>query len=849
MDMWRGKRSSGLNSVREDAATVGGLRRNRIARRHRAWLPLGGLLLALATLFVFSGDRETFYRSQIHDWASARGLAEAANLSWRRAVFYQVERRPNGALWYDLHQRFPIGGYVLLKLAMLPFEDDLGTQILVTRMLMLAAFCAAAVLAYLALLRLADSRSVAFGATLLAFSSYYMLRYSDMISNEGSPDLFAVMLVFHGMVLFEQERRFGQLVAKVCVALLLGWHVYALLLPFIALGIGSQLWWMWKANLGRGRQSRCPSGRTLAAAVLRNRYLRLGLIALAGGIAMLGHNLQVEHAAFAGQRDFVDLPSFQSLLRRTGVASTNTVMTHATAWPNFLAGQLHRLGGMVVPYAGPLPHDDRGELPWAASEGATLAWLGVLAIGLTLAGLVRVRRRRMWATLALSSVCWAVPLRFFVADPTHTYESMFLVGLPLALFALLLLGVVGTGGRQGHRVAAGLAVAAGIVFALSSRAMSEAGRDADAARWDRALLSEFEAIRAVTRGADVLVAAKQDAVYRFMKPPPRLRVRRAYSSTLIDDSGRMIFAYFMAGAVMRYADPLGAAARHPDRMAPDFVLAFERLPLPSLRTPRHRFVFLYDSADAIRAVIAARRRDYRAIAATKPAAAGTWNLHAGQWTGGAELAYLRDGCAPGDAAGRFFLHVLPQDEHAAPASRTLPDGYVQERVVFRDHGLRFDDKCLLRWPAPSYGVAAARTGQYGANRGPLLWRAAFYLDTEGLRQAHQQARAATPAARGRFDVYVTAERLVYVRESCAQADVESRMFLHFLPANAADLPPEHRAHGFANADFQLAERGAALNGKCVATVPLPAYRVARVRTGQLDQTGSEVWRAEFDTGR
>ena len=51
-------------------------------------------------------------------------------------------------------------------------------------------------------------------------------------------DLFGVMLTFHGMVVFVQEGRFRQLLVKTCVALLIGWHVYAFLLPFIALGSG-----------------------------------------------------------------------------------------------------------------------------------------------------------------------------------------------------------------------------------------------------------------------------------------------------------------------------------------------------------------------------------------------------------------------------------------------------------------------------------------------------------------------------------------------------------------------------------------------------------------------------------
>ena len=49
------------------------------------------------------------------------------------------------------------------------------------------------------------------------------------------------MLVFHGMAIFVQEGRFRQLLVKSCVALLLGWHVYAFLLPFIIFGMAAEL--------------------------------------------------------------------------------------------------------------------------------------------------------------------------------------------------------------------------------------------------------------------------------------------------------------------------------------------------------------------------------------------------------------------------------------------------------------------------------------------------------------------------------------------------------------------------------------------------------------------------------
>ncbi len=49
--------------------------------KHRSFLPLGLLLLALTTVFVFGGDRGHFYRPGHHDWVSSEHLAVAVNLS------------------------------------------------------------------------------------------------------------------------------------------------------------------------------------------------------------------------------------------------------------------------------------------------------------------------------------------------------------------------------------------------------------------------------------------------------------------------------------------------------------------------------------------------------------------------------------------------------------------------------------------------------------------------------------------------------------------------------------------------------------------------------------------------
>ena len=214
-------------------------------------LPLLLLLLALSTVFFFGNDRGYFYRSEHYNVITANHLTVAANLSPTHNFlgFYRQTLDADGIPTYEVYNRFPIGGYVLIKLAMLPFWDDPSAQLYAARLLMLLFFTATAVLAYLSLSRLTAHRWIALTATLLAFSSSYCLYYNDMVATEGWPDLFGVWLVFHGMVLFVQEGRFRQLLVKTCLALLLGWHVYALLLPFVVLGLADELV---KARAGGG---------------------------------------------------------------------------------------------------------------------------------------------------------------------------------------------------------------------------------------------------------------------------------------------------------------------------------------------------------------------------------------------------------------------------------------------------------------------------------------------------------------------------------------------------------------------------------------------------------------------
>ena len=245
------------------------------------------LLLALSTVFIFGNDqRRHLYFPSIGLTYDRMSISANLSLDHNFLMFNRQTLDEDGELSYEQYNRFPIGGYVLIALAILPFDDDLATQLYAARTLMLLCFAATALLAYLSLCRLTLQPWIAATATLLAFSSYYCLFYDDMVLNESGLDLLGVMLTFHGMVIFVQAGRFRQLLVKTCIALLIGWHVYALLLCFIALGLASEY-----------LRVRSAPFKRQCALLLGSRYVRLGIVALLFGLSLLTFNFANEYAA------------------------------------------------------------------------------------------------------------------------------------------------------------------------------------------------------------------------------------------------------------------------------------------------------------------------------------------------------------------------------------------------------------------------------------------------------------------------------------------------------------------------------------------------------------------------
>ena len=659
------------------------------------------LLAALATLFLPNPERGLFHRNNLHNAMTANYLMVAANLSPERrfAGVSRLTLDEQGAPSYYAYNRFPPGGYLLLRLVISPFLEDLEARVYAARMLMLLFFAGTAIAAWLALARLTANPWIALTATFLTFSSYYCLYYSDVVATEAWPDLFGVILTFHGMVVFAQEGRFRQLLVKACLALLLGWHVLSLLLPFVVLGLAQAL-------------VSSPSGATPRPfsplwRLARSRHLVLGLAALCFATAVLSFNLANEHALFKGAQSLTELRSFQSMRYRTGLNEEfNANYASALAWPGFLEAQFIHIGRLFLSAVLPGAGVD------VASRTSLLFW-GGLAFGVCLLGLAFTRHKSLWAVLALFGFCWSLPMRHSVAF--HEHETLFYIGIPLTLFSLLLQRARWI---ANNRLAPGMALVAGAAFVFSGAKVARADLDAAEARFQREVLADFETIRELTKEKAIIAPWGM----RYMK--------RA-------DDDKRLTAWRLTGYGL--TDRVVLISSHSEkRKFGDVLLGPVRFDGPAQLTPENRWAFLYD------------RRAYDEQFERFIEAFGEPLLRVVHGDKGKELLYelrrrdnqlmyvARDarGAAPPyalcdiDTEKRFacnkplhswfLLLVTPADANDLPPFNRRGDEKLD--FLFRDHTLLDGGRRVLAVrPLPDYPIAHIQTGLLDSEGG-VLWR-------------------------------------------------------------------------------------------------------------------------------
>lgn len=669
------------------------------------------LLLALAVTLLFGPDRRYFYSTGalllhrpigLHDLVTMNHLKVAINLAPDHNFlgFYHLTLTRDGELTYKPYNNFPVGGHALIKLATLPFSDDLAASLRAARLLMWAFFAGTAMLAYLSLSRLTASRWAAVGVTLLAFASQPILFYHDMVATEGTIDLFGMMLTFHGIVAFlalQTERGglpssmqgagFSQLLAKTCAALLLGWHAYALLLPFVMLGLAGALSCRWK-------------GQADWASV--RRYLILGTVALGFGVVVLGINFAREYFALGGMRPLVDLPSVHSMLQRTGVAEFASSGDWTWGWSIGAVGeQFRRAGAASVPAV----------LNMLLPGRIFLAVLGV-AVSLSIVGLLCLRStpyRLPLAALVLAGFCWALIISDGVRG--HDFYSMFYLGVPLVFWSLVLLRLKmcvsrvydpkpspfhGSGGLRWAGVALPIAVwvvAAATILVASGWVVEEGKAAVQDVELERALTADVHAIRPLVKNKRVLLLG-----HWFRS-----------------DSWRHRLAYSLVGS---------GVIRGNSEFA-DIVVA-PRLERVSSLTPENQHVFLYHPT-----VVDAVRLSYESLAQTqRPIIESTWDVyHMGN-----ALLYVGEGteCTnPNPSRLSLMIYSVDVDNLLSTHMRY---GF-ENRSFEKDLGWRRDGKCYALAALPTYDVAKIVVGQVGKDPFDLffhpLWQASYSPRTDG----------------------------------------------------------------------------------------------------------------------
>ena len=103
-----------------------------------------------------------------------------------------------------------------------------------------------------------------------------------------------------------------------------------------------------------------------------------------------------------------------------------------------------------------------------------------------------------------------------------------------------------------------------------------------------------------------------------------------------------------------------------------------------------------------------------------------------------------------------------------------------------------------------------------------------------------------PSIRSIFDVHLSENALIFVKEPCSAEDVQDWFFLHVDPVDVSDLPEHRKRHGFDGLDFRFNNRDGSWfrsAKRCVVLRALPDYDFVGIRTGQYNDEGV-VWKGE-----
>ena len=238
------------------------------------------------------------------------------------------------------------------------------------------------------------------------------------------------------------------------------------------------------------------------------------------------------------------------------------------------------------------------------------------------------------------------------------------------------------------------------------------------------------------------------------------------------------------------------------------------------------------------AAIAAYRELYRQASAAEPVLRADYAVY----RNGRRLTFVKENCPPQEPdfqfTGKIFRHQL----------ETLPPPLENRNftaLYFYNRRVQLGTVCLAVIQLPDYAQGDLILTQHLLNKsgptGEPRWEGIYSLSRPGLRELIAQERQGRQRPPGPEDFAVFRDRragrhrLLYAKEKCSLAEYETPVFLHIRPENRADLPFYLWKDGIDNRDFALDFYGGRPGGECVASVPLPEYPIAALRTGQTER--------------
>ena len=507
----------------------------------------------------------------------------------------------------------------------------------------------------------------------------------------------------------------------------------------------------------------------------------------------------------------------------TGVL--NLTYAHPTIWPSLFQGE-------IVPSAERPPHYG---LTWLAISTPPVALLlgfvgmaVVLARGRTRPGAIFSNNRlRFWLLLA---GCFVLPLLSAALSGANIYDGwrqLYFVYVP---FALLTAGglywIAGALSRQRWQ-RAGVYGLFGLGLGLTLLQMAQLHP------WHH-LYFNFLVDRTTPNQLRTQyeldywrVTFREGLEYALARQPGE-------PVTVTGGSVGMKEAAATLGAADRRRLLLATAGRDPDYSLNLLIEGFKRPMRPdvafnSVYPPLYNNTALslrsLDSSRMDADALAGYEGLYRAAAVGEPIIRGEYAVY----LTGRTAVLVKENCRPGERAGRFGVKVHPV---AAAQAGRIPgrDDYRYSSNV----GARLGERCLAVIGLPDYPIAHLVAGRYAGPDNGIVWEGAYSFVRPGLGEMAAELGANRPGITTGtgFELYRQEGEIIYYREGCRRRDTGPRFFLHIVPEDVDDLPPERRQYGFENWGFYFSAQGIHFDGQCLATVELPDYGIAGIRTGQ-----------------